>query len=64
MRVAREDEDEAVQAPVAALVVATIALSSVSAEAADIRCRVPFDFTVKGRRWRPARTRSPKCAAC
>jgi len=32
-----------------ALAVATMAMSSVSAEAADIRCRVPFDFTVKGK---------------
>ena len=32
-----------------ALALATLAMSSVSAEAADIRCRVPFDFTVKGR---------------
>ena len=32
-----------------ALAVATMAMSSVSAEAGDIRCRVPFDFTVKGK---------------
>ena len=32
-----------------ALAVATLALSSVAAEAAEIRANVPFDFTVKGK---------------
>jgi hypothetical protein len=32
-----------------AAVAATLALSSVSAEAGDVRARVPFDFTVKGK---------------
>ena len=51
MRVAREDEmtKQLSRLLWPALAVATIAMSSVSAEAGDIRCRVPFDFTVKGR---------------
>src|SRR5678809_1101314 len=50
MRVAGEDEmTKLFKLLGPALAVATLAMSSVSAEAADIHCRVPFDFTVKGK---------------
>src|SRR5262245_7304609 len=51
MQLAREDEmtKRFMKLVGPAAVAATLALSGVSAEAADIRARVPFDFTVKGK---------------
>lgn len=50
MRVAKEDEmTKLFKLLGPAMAVATLAMSAVSTEAAEIRARVPFDFTVKGK---------------